>query len=93
MAQEGFTGTSPTRDVARRRTTETKSAFKTTELAAFLVAVAAVLIATAVVDEGDAALDARHGWTLVTALTIGYLISRGLAKSGSREPYTEHGDR
>ena len=25
------------------------------------------------------------GWFLVTLLTIGYLISRGLAKSGSRD--------
>jgi hypothetical protein len=80
-------------DVARRpvrRSTETKAAYKTTELIAFLVAVAGVLIATAVVDQADAGgLGARQGWTLVAALTIGYLVSRGLAKSGSREPYTE----
>jgi hypothetical protein len=28
----------------------------------------------------------------VTLLTIGYMVSRGLAKSGSREPYTEDRD-
>ncbi len=74
-----------------RRSTETKSAYRTTELVAFLVAVAGVLIATAVVDQADAGgLGARQGWTLVAALTIGYLLSRGLAKSGSREPYTQN---
>jgi hypothetical protein len=79
------------RATSRRLSTETKSAFKTTELIAFLVAVAGVLIATAIVDSADAGgLGARQGWTLVTALTIGYLVSRGLAKAGSRDPYTEH---
>ena len=29
-------------------------------------------------------LDGRGAWQLVTALTIGYLLSRGLAKSGSK---------
>jgi hypothetical protein len=29
----------------------------------------------------------------VTILTVGYMISRGLAKSGSRDPYTEERDR
>lgn len=28
-------------------------------------------------------------WFLIVILTIGYMISRGLAKSGSRDPYTE----
>jgi hypothetical protein len=74
-----------------RRSTETKAAYKTTELIAFVVAVIGVLIATAMVDQADAGgLGARQGWTLVAALTIGYMVSRGLAKSGSREPYTEH---
>jgi hypothetical protein len=99
MAREEFTAGLAGKDVRSgdldrrpvRRSTETKSAYKTTELIAFVVAAAAVLIATALVDQADAGgLGARQGWTLVTALTIGYLVSRGLAKSGSREPYTEH---
>ena len=102
MAREQFTPDHPRsegwvpdhatdgRDVARRRSTETKSALKTTELIAYLATVAGVLIATALVDQADAGgIGARQGWTLVAALTIGYMISRGLAKSGSREPYTE----
>jgi hypothetical protein len=79
---------------AVRRTTETKAAFKTTELIAYVVAVVGVLIAALVVDEADAGgLGARQAWLYVTILTVGYMISRGLAKSGSRDPYTEDADR
>ena len=70
-----------------RRSTETKAAYKTREFIAFLVAVAGVLIATAVVDQADAGgLGARQGWTLVAVLTVGYLVSRGLAKSAPASP-------
>ena len=78
------------RDPARRLTTETKAAFKTTELIAFVVAVAGVLIAAAIVDESNAGgMGAKQAWLYVTILTVGYMISRGLAKSGSREPYDQ----
>jgi hypothetical protein len=77
-------------DYARRLATETKASFKTTEFFAFLAVVAGVLIATAVVDQADAGgLGARQGWLYVTILTVGYMVSRGLAKSGSRQPYDE----
>ena len=76
-----------------RRTTETKAAFKTTELIVYVVAVLGVLIAALVVDESDAGgFGARQAWLYVTVLTVGYMISRGLAKSGSREPYTDDRD-
>ena len=79
---------------AVRRTTETKAAFKTTELIAYVVAVVGVLIAALVVDEADAGgFGARQAWLYVTILTVGYMISRGLAKSGSRDPYTEDRER
>ena len=70
------------RDVA----TETKASFKTTELIVYVAAVLGVLIAAAVTDNSDdgQSFDARTAWLYVTLLTIGYLISRGLAKSGSR---------
>jgi hypothetical protein len=76
-------------DGRRRLTTETKSAFKTTELIVYVLAVLGVLIASLVTDRGDdaQAFDAQHAWLYVTLLTIGYMISRGLAKSGSREAY------
>jgi len=77
-------------DTPRRRSTETKASFKTTEFFAYLAAVAAVLIAAAVVDEAnDGGLGANQAWLYVTLLTVGYMVSRGIAKSGSREPYTE----
>ena len=66
--------------------TETKAAFKTTELIVYLVAVAGVLIASAIVDNS---FGADPAWRYVTYLTIGYMISRGLAKSGSRNPKAE----
>jgi hypothetical protein len=76
-----------------RRSTETKAAFKTTEMMAYVAAVAGVLIAGMVVDQADAGgLGAKQVWLYVTILTVGYMVSRGLAKSGSREPYTEDRD-
>ena len=79
---------------AVRRTTETKAAFKTTEMIAYVVAVVGVLVAALIVDEADAGgLGAKQAWLYVTILTVGYMISRGLAKSGSRDPYTEDRDR
>jgi hypothetical protein len=66
-------------------TSETKPSFKTTELIAYVVVAIAVLIAAAVTDNGNdgQGFSADHAWFYVTLLTIGYLISRGLAKSGS----------
>jgi hypothetical protein len=36
--------------------------------------------------------DAERAWLYVTALAIGYLLSRGLAKSGSRDFYDDDAD-
>jgi hypothetical protein len=78
------------RNPGRRLTTETKSAFKTTEMIAYVVAVFGVLIAAAIVDQSDAGgLGAKQAWLYVTILTVGYVVSRGLAKSGSSQPYDE----
>src|SRR4051812_2483472 len=77
---------------ARRLITETKSALKTTEFYAYVAVLVGILIAGAVTKAGeghDDRLLARHAWLYVTILTVGYMISRGLAKSGSREPYTD----
>jgi hypothetical protein len=59
---------------------ETKNALKTTEFFAMVAVNAAILIAAWVSDS----LDDVRAWTLVAAVSIGYIISRGLAKSGSR---------
>jgi hypothetical protein len=86
LDRDGHTEHNP----VRRLSTETKASFKTTEFFAFLAMVVAVLIATAVVDQADAGgIGARQGWLYVTILTVGYMVSRGLAKSGSRQPYDE----
>ena len=78
-----------TESPARRVFTETKASFKTTEFFAYVVAVVGVLIAAGIVDEANAGgFGAQEAWLYVTLLTVGYMISRGLAKSGSREPFT-----
>jgi hypothetical protein len=76
----------------RRLTTETKQAFKTTEFWAMVGLVVAILISAALIKGGDNGTDefiARQAWLYVSILGAGYFISRGLAKSGSREPYTD----
>ena len=59
---------------------ETKPSWKTTELLTMLGIVAASLIAAAAADN----FDAPRAWTLVAVVASAYMISRGLAKSGSR---------
>ena len=69
------------------RFAETKAAFKTTEFVVFLVAVVGVLVASGLVGDSDGRGDvflADKAWFYVTLLTIGYMVSRGLAKAGSR---------
>ncbi len=58
---------------------ETKPSFLTTEFYAMIASIAAILVAAAQADN----FDAPRAWTLVAAVAIGYMISRGLAKSGS----------
>jgi hypothetical protein len=70
----------------RQKSTETKSAYKTTELIVYVLAVLGVLIASMIVDQS---FGADPAWRYVTYLTVGYMISRGLAKSGSRNPRAE----
>jgi hypothetical protein len=67
-------------DTRLARGDETKNALKTTEFFAMVAVNAAILIAAWVSDS----LDDVRAWTLVAAVSIGYIISRGLAKSGSR---------
>ena len=71
------------RDAGLEKSTETKNFSKTSEFFVYVIAVAAVLIASLVVD----GFNATEGWMFFTYLSIGYMISRGLAKSGSRDPY------
>jgi hypothetical protein len=68
------------RRVSSQTQDETKLSFKTTEFWAMGGVIAAILIAAAVSDSlGDV-----RAWTLVTVVAAAYIISRGLAKAGSR---------
>ena len=66
--------------VGDRTTDETKHSLKTTEFWAMAGLIVAILAASAVSDS----LDDVRAWTLVAAIGIGYMISRGLAKSGTK---------
>ena len=66
--------------VSDRTTDETKHSLKTTEFWAMAGLIVAVLAASAYSDS----LDDVRAWTLVAAIGIGYMISRGLAKSGTK---------
>ena len=73
-----------------RLATETKAAPKTTELYAYVVVLVGLLIAGLVTKAGDGhddRLQADQVWLYAVILTVGYMVARGLAKSGSRDPY------
>ena len=77
-------------DRPRRLTTETKASYKTTEFFVYLASVAGVLIASNILGASRDSSDFFSGdkaWFYVTLLSIGYMISRGLAKAGSRDAF------
>lgn len=86
--------------VVARLTTETKHSLKTTEFWAMVAIVAGILLASVIVGQGDGngsgnvdAFPAQRAWLYVAIVGVGYMISRGLAKAGSREPYwADEGD-
>jgi hypothetical protein len=80
--------------VIARLTTETKHALKTTEFWAMVAIVVGILVASAIVGQGDGngngnvdAFPAARAWLYIAIVGVGYMVSRGLAKAGSREPY------
>jgi hypothetical protein len=75
--------------------TETKQAFRTTEFWVFTILAIAILVAAAsngADENGRDIFRADKAWLFVTVLAAAYLISRGLAKSGSRDPYWDRPD-
>jgi len=87
---------------SERVSTETKSAFKTTEFFVYILSVAGVLIASLAVGTnnhtghgGATVADyfrADKAWVLITILSVGYMLARGIAKSGSRDYYDRDRD-
>jgi hypothetical protein len=77
-----------------RLTTETKHSLKTTEFWAMVGVIAGILIACWIVGQGDGngngnvdAFQAQRAWLYVAIVAVGYMVSRGLAKAGSRDAY------
>lgn len=78
-----------------RLTTETKQAFKTTEFWAMVAIVGGILFASWIIDDGAGgdAFPAARAWLYVAIVASAYIVSRGLAKAGSNEPYwADRGD-
>ncbi len=85
-------------NAARRLTTETKQAFKTTESWMAVAVIVGILLSALLIKGGDTEggtdeFIARNAWLYVAIVTVGYCIGRGAAKAGSRDPYTDDGDR
>jgi hypothetical protein len=76
----------------RRFATETKNSLKTSELWMTVSVVVLILISAMVINGGDTGgsdeFVARQAWLYVAIVAGAYAISRGLAKAGSREPYS-----
>jgi hypothetical protein len=67
--------------------TETKAFFRTSEFWFAVLGVAAVLLAA--YNDGGDSMTRDDGWRYATFITIGYMVARGLAKAGTKEP-TDH---
>ena len=59
---------------------ETKPFFLTSEFVGAVLAIAGIVITAA----SSNAFGAWRAWILISAVTVGYMISRGIAKSGTR---------
>jgi hypothetical protein len=75
----------------RRLSTETKAAFKTTEFMAYVAVLVGIFIAGAVTTGGadSDVFPARQVWLYAAILTVGYMVSRGLAKAANKQYYDE----
>src|SRR4051794_40454470 len=87
-AYDGSTREQPRRSLV----TETKAAIKTTEFFAMIAVIIGILVAAASIGATEGHPDKFIGsqaWLYVTIVASAYMISRGLAKSSSHEPYSE----
>ena len=85
MSSTGYTAPSGARDgeISRRRYTEAKDGFKTSEFYVMVAFAAAVLLATYLDVDSLARAD---GWRFAAFAVVAYILSRGLAKLGVRQP-------
>jgi hypothetical protein len=77
----------------RRLSTETKSAYKTTEFITYVVVFAGILLASFLVKTGQDGqridyFRADKAWWYITVLTIGYMIARGWPSPAAGSPTT-----
>jgi hypothetical protein len=88
-------GSRPARATSERLSTETKHSSKTSEFVAMIVVIVGILVSAALIKGGDTngtdEFVARQAWLYVSIVAGAYFISRGLAKSGSRDPYFDGG--
>lgn len=83
VLDEGWVG------YGRRPWAETKPFFLTSEFLTLVGTIAALAIAMAVSD----VFDGNRGWTLITAIAAAYVLSRGIAKAGTRDPNPREEER
>ena len=84
--RDSGTGTGDTHNFGDLRvSTGRQSAYLTVELILYVLATLGIFITAAIVEGGDDSdFGASEAWFYVTLLTVGFLISRGLAKINSR---------
>jgi len=80
-------------NVLRRLSTETKASFKTTEFFAYLAMLVGLFVAGAITKAGHYGghhdvFRADRVWLYATVLTIGYMVSRGIASPEAVSPTT-----
>ena len=81
-----------------RLSSETKHSLKSTEFWAMVAVVAGILVSSWIVGKGNGngnsnvdAFPAQRAWLYVAIVAVGYMVSRGLAKAGSRDTYWSDG--
>jgi hypothetical protein len=81
-----------------RLSSETKHSVKTTEFWAMAAVIAGILVSSWIVGKGNGngthnvdAFPAQRAWLYVAIVAVGYMVSRGLAKAGSRDNYWSDG--
>lgn len=89
-AERARVGHAEERRSLRHTFTEAKNGFKTSEFYLTIIAIAGVLIA-AYVDDNDS-LSVNDGFRYASWIAAAYIISRGLAKMATREPYSYDND-